>query len=170
MAKVNIPLSEAVYGINDLMCSNTNPEQFITFFTAILDPEQKQLTYVNAGHNPPRIIRADGTIVELDTGGPLLGVLENTEYLEETLPIEDGDLLIAFTDGVSEAMNTSGEEFGEHRIVELIHPIINESPATILEKLELEVTAFRGDQPLGDDFTVLLVKAGNGAIIPNNLP
>ena len=169
LAKVNISLSDAVAGINDLMCSNTNPEQFITFFAAILDPHQKKLTYVNAGHNPPRIIRTDGAIVELDTGGPLLGVLENTKYQEETLSIQDGDLLIAFTDGVSEAMNTSGEEFGEHRIVELIHPIINESPASILEKLELEVTAFRGEQPLEDDFTVLLVKAGNHLSVPTAL-
>lgn len=169
MAKVKISLKDAISSINDLMCLNTNPEQFVTFFTAILDPINKKLTYINAGHNPPRIIRTDGTIVELNTGGPVLGVLENAEYQEETLSIQDGDLLIAFTDGVSEAMNSKGEEFGEHRIVEFIHPIVNESPATILEKLEFEVTSFRGNQPLEDDFTILLVKAGNSTVAPSNL-
>jgi sigma-B regulation protein RsbU (phosphoserine phosphatase) len=164
MAKVKISLKDAISSINDLMCLNTNPEQFVTFFTAVLDPPHKKLTYINAGHNHPRIIRTDGSIVELNAGGPVLGVLENAEYHEETLSIQDGDLLIAFTDGVSEAMNAKGEEFGEHRIVEFIHPIVNESPAAILEKLEFEVTTFRGSQPLEDDFTILLVKAGNHTI------
>jgi sigma-B regulation protein RsbU (phosphoserine phosphatase) len=159
MAKAGVPLKDIVASINDLIDANTTTEQFVTFFAAIYHPTTKTLTSVNAGHNPPRIIRDDNTVTELQVGGPLLGVFAGAPYEEETVTMKDGDLLIAFTDGVSEAMNNRDQEFGEDRIIEIAQRIHREPPGTILQVLEKEVAAFRGNRPLEDDFTLLLVKA-----------
>ncbi len=156
MAKVGVPLREMIAGINDIIHGNTPVEQFITFFAAVYDPTAKSLTYVNAGHNPPRLIRADGSHRELGVGGPILGVVPGTPFEEETVALSEGDLLLAFTDGVSEAMNEDEEEFGEERIVDVVRPLRGGPPEQALDRVEREVTDFLAGQPLGDDFTLLI--------------
>ncbi|MCK4303953.1 MAG: SpoIIE family protein phosphatase, partial [Candidatus Eisenbacteria sp.] len=136
MVRVGVPLGEMVGGINDIIHANTPIEQFITFFAAVFDPARHSLTFVNAGHNPPRLVRADGSHSELNPVGPILGVFPGLEFAEQSVAMVPGDLLVAFTDGVSEAMNEDDDEFGEERIVEAIAPHHEESPARLLEVIE----------------------------------
>jgi len=160
MSKVNVTMLDLVSGINALICENTDPDQYVTFFAASFDPKTSRLTYINAGHNPPRVIRANGEIKELWVGGTVLGFLPDTAYQEGTIDLAPGDSMTAFTDGVSEAMNERDEEFGERRIVEIVQRTRGETPETILQTIENEVAAFRGERRLEDDFTLLIVKAG----------
>ena len=158
MARVGVPLPEMVGGINDIIHANTRVEQFITFFAAIFDPRTRELSFVNAGHNPPRLVHPDGSAAAMDPVGPILGVFPGLEFPEQKVTLEPGDLLIAFTDGVSEAMNADDEDFGEERIVEVVAPRREEPPESLLTRIEEAVDAFRGARPLGDDYTLLLAR------------
>lgn len=158
MARVGVPLGEMVGGINDIIHANTRVEQFITFFAAIYDPATRELRFVNAGHNPPRLIRALGGASALDPVGPILGVFPGLRFAEQSVTLAPGDLLIAFTDGVSEAMNAADEDFGEARIVEVATPRRQEAPAQVMAAIEQAVTAFRGERALLDDYTLLLAR------------
>jgi len=160
MSKVNVTLLDLVSGINALICENTDLDQYVTFFAASFDPKTSRLTYINGGHNPPRVVRANGEIKELWVGGTVLGFLPETAYQEGTIDLAPGDSMIAFTDGVSEAMNERDEEFGERRIVEIVQRTRHEAPESVLQAIETEVAAFRGERRLEDDFTLLIVKAG----------
>jgi serine phosphatase RsbU (regulator of sigma subunit) len=155
---VNIPLAEVVGRINDLIFRNTPPEQFITFFAAVYDPESHRLTYVNAGHNPPLVLREAGTIEALEEGGLVLGIVPGIVYQQATVVLESGDLLLMYTDGVSEAMNSEEEEYGELRMAECIESQRLQAARAALDFLESEVLAFHGDAPLEDDFTLLLAR------------
>ena len=110
---MGIPLSDVVLRINDLIHRNTPPEQFITFFVGIFNPKTREFTYVNAGHNPPMLFRCGTGIETLDVGGLLLGTFTGIAYQQATVTLEPDDVLLLYTDGVSEAMNEAEEEFGE---------------------------------------------------------
>ncbi len=161
MARVGVPLGEMVGGINDIIHANTPVEQFITFFAAAYDPSKRELTFVNAGHNPPRVVGADDSVSDLDPVGPILGVFPGLEFGEQTVTLKPGDLLITFTDGVSEAMNAAGDDFGEEAIVEAVMPHRNETPERLLTVIRESVDAFRGETPLGDDYTLVVARVEN---------
>ncbi len=158
MARVGVPLGEMVGGINDLIHANTPVEQFITFFVAVYDPGTGLLTFVNAGHNPPRIIGEGGAVSELDPVGPILGVFPGLEFGEQSVTVKPGDLLVAFTDGVSEAMNAADEDFGEDRISDAVIPNMTDSPERLLEVIRNAVDDFRGEVELMDDYTLLVAR------------
>jgi serine phosphatase RsbU (regulator of sigma subunit) len=158
MARVGVPLGEMVGGINDIIHANTRVEQFITFFAAIYEPATRELRFVNAGHNPPRVIHADGSASALDPVGPILGVFPGLTFAEQSVAMAPGDLLIAFTDGVSEAMNAADEDFSEERIVTVAVPLRGGPPAPVLAAIEAAVTAFRGERDLLDDYTLLVAR------------
>ena len=152
---VGAPLCEVVGRINELIVSNTTPEDYITFFAAIFDPRQRTLTYVNAGHNPPLLRRAGGLIEALDVGGLILGFMGEVNYEQATVALAPGDLLLLYTDGVSEAMNAAEEEFGETRLRAFMEQHNGHPPAEALTLLEREVLQFHGHAALEDDFTLL---------------
>jgi serine phosphatase RsbU (regulator of sigma subunit) len=154
----DINVSNVVSRINDLIHSNTAPDQFITFFAGIFDSENKTFSYVNAGHNPPMILRSTGGIEMMDKGGLLLGVMPNVAYEQDTVNLQTNDLLFLYTDGVSEAENANGEMYGEERIQAVISEYKNQEPDMILSKLEEEVQDFIAEVPLSDDFTTLIAK------------
>jgi serine phosphatase RsbU (regulator of sigma subunit) len=155
---VGVPPGGVVARINDLIFRNTPPEQFITFFVAVYDPHSRWLTYVNAGHNPPMLLRQSGTIETLEEGGLVLGTVPGIVYDQATVILEPGDLLLMYTDGVSEAMNAGEEEYGETRMAECVVGRRQEDPRRMLDVLEEQVLAFHGDAPLEDDFTLLLAR------------
>ncbi|MCC6476306.1 SpoIIE family protein phosphatase [bacterium] len=156
--EIGIPLSRAVERVNELIHRNTPPEQYITFVAAIFDPAHNELTYVNAGHNPPFIIRASGHIDELPATGLILGALPGMKYEQDTMRLFEGDTLVMFTDGVSEPMNSGDEEFGEPRIRELVAQCRTCSPAELIERIESAVNSFCGRVPYEDDSTLLVVR------------
>lgn len=170
MALVGVPLGEMVGGINDIIHANTPVEQFITFFAAIYDPDRRELSFVNAGHNPPRVVGAGGAIRELDPVGPILGVFPGLDFGEAVIGLAPGDLLVAFTDGVSEAMNVEDEGFGEARISAAVLPHYEESPARLLEVIREAVDGFRGERELLDDYTLLVARVKATAAPKENAP
>ena len=151
-------LSAIIGQINDLIHRNTPPGQFITFFVAIYKNSAKTITYVNAGHNPPLLMRPSGEIITLDQGGLLLGALPNMPYAQDTVRLEVGDIMFLYTDGVSEAENAAGEMFEESRIKELLLKHRGRPAGEILSTLESEVQSFIGEVPLADDFTTLVAR------------
>jgi sigma-B regulation protein RsbU (phosphoserine phosphatase) len=154
----NISLAEIVAKINRLIHRNSQPEQFITFFVALYDPQTKTLKYVNAGHNPPLVARRGQECEELLSGGILLGAVPEMVYEEAVVKLYSGDILFMYTDGLSEATNVSDEMFGEERIKKFLCANIEQPPERLLQLLEEEVARFAGNKPLADDFTLLAAK------------
>jgi sigma-B regulation protein RsbU (phosphoserine phosphatase) len=155
---VGVKLSDAVARINDLIHRNTSPEQYITFIVGVFNSATSEFVYVNAGHNSPIVIRANGETELLETGGLILGCLPGVAYEEGVVRLNSGDLLFMFTDGVSEAMNDDNEEFGEDRIRDFIVVHRTLSPSDILSQLEEAVNHFCGREPNEDDSTVLIAR------------
>jgi sigma-B regulation protein RsbU (phosphoserine phosphatase) len=151
-------LADMVARVNNLIHRNTKADQFITFFVGVYDNAVSTFTYVNAGHNPPYVMRADNQIEELDKGGLILGAMPNMPYEQGTVALANGDLICLFTDGVSEAENAAGDMFGEDRIKQFLINNANLPVDEILHTLETEVEKFIEDVPLADDFTALLAR------------
>ncbi|HEX2865809.1 MAG TPA: PP2C family protein-serine/threonine phosphatase [Ignavibacteriales bacterium] len=153
-----LALNKATDMINDLISENTAMGNFITFFWGVLNDETGSLTYVNAGHNPPLLIR-DGKILKLTKGGMILGVMKTmVPYISETVELQAGDILVLFTDGVTEAMNKNMEEFTDEKLEELALGLKNESADEILQKIRTEVERFVAGANQSDDITLLTVK------------
>ena len=113
-------LSDAMARINRTVCQNVPSNKYVTFFLAALDPASGRLAFVNAGHNPPLLVRKDGSVERLATGGLVLGLFENVVYEEGSVGIERGDTLVAYSDGVTETWSPEDEEFGEEKLTALV--------------------------------------------------
>jgi serine phosphatase RsbU (regulator of sigma subunit) len=156
--EMGVSLSESAEKINALVYDNTPPELFITFFMASIDPVSGKVCYVNAGHNPPLLARASGGTERLCEGGLLFGVMRNASYEEGHTVLNSGDTLLMYTDGVTEAMNPSEEEFGEERIASILLEKTDQTLEEILCRIECSVEQFQGSSSYADDFTILAVK------------
>lgn len=156
--RMSAQLDAVVASVNDLICQNTSPEQYITFFVAVFDSATRTLSYVNAGHNAPMLLRTDARVELLGEGGPVLGCLPGMAYVQESVPLNGGDLLLAYTDGASEAMNSQDEEFGEKRILQCLEKGKTCTARELLERLETETVTHHGSAAFEDDFTLLLVR------------
>jgi phosphoserine phosphatase RsbU/P len=160
IAPLDITIAEATARVNNLIFDNTSADKFITFFWAILDIKEKIFKYVNAGHNPPFLIRSDGSIERLEKGGMILGVLRSVNlYEHDIVPLRPGDCVMLFTDGVSEAMNQAREEFGEERLGSILMDARGQSAEAILDTTIRAVTEYAGSASQSDDITALVVKA-----------
>jgi phosphoserine phosphatase RsbU/P len=122
----------------------------------VLDPTGK-LIYCNAGHNPPLVIGSNG-VRRLERGGPIVGLFEGASYEEETIQLATGDWLIVFSDGISEAMSASGEEYGEARIIECVQRSATLDPPRLLEALFSDVREFTRGAPQSDDITAMVLR------------
>jgi phosphoserine phosphatase RsbU/P len=181
----NGQMTELIASMNRLLCESTGANNYATFFYALLDWKARRLTYVNAGHNPPILIRAgarasavsavNGVISEngsvssllslsenhvslLTTGGPVIGLLENCAYENCVIDLSSGDVLVAYTDGLSEARNPEGEEFGEERLTQLVSAISGLSADEMRERIIENVRDWQQDAPQHDDMTMVIVK------------
>jgi len=119
-AAADVSPGELCSRINSIMCRNTTERHFITLFYGLFDLQKHSLTYSNAGHNPPLIIGRDTTVLSLAEGGGVLGVFPDQVFQEHTMEMVPGDRLVLFTDGLVEARNEAGEEFGERRLRDLL--------------------------------------------------
>lgn len=158
ICKQNLPLAEATNLMNDLVAENTTMGSFITFFWALFENNEKRFTYVNAGHNPPLLVR-NGKIDKLKKGGMILGVLPTTvPYLSETVQLESDDAIVLFTDGITEAMNKSGEEFTDERLERIVMSNYKNQCQTILDEIKINVGQFTLGAEQSDDITCLVIK------------
>jgi phosphoserine phosphatase RsbU/P len=156
LASDGISPKELTEKANRVMWRNTTEAKFITFFYARLDAGARILQYTNAGHNAPILTRTDGTQTRLEEGGVILGAFQEVAYGQGEIELRPGDRLVMFTDGVSEAVNGEGEEFGEERIVEVSLRHRQLSAEALHHTLLNLVTEFCGDE-FEDDATVLVV-------------
>jgi len=142
--------------VNSVMCENTVTHRFITCFYALLDAQNKTLSYTNAGHCPPMLIRG-GECLRLKEGGPVLGVFPREPYVDADLCLQSGDCLVLFTDGVTEARNASGKEFGEDRLQELLISGCKLSAADLRDRIMGAVNEY-SDGEVYDDATLMVVR------------
>src|SRR5262249_55708375 len=132
--------------------------RFLTTFYGMMAPDGS-FTYCNAGHNPPIVASPSGTR-RLETGGMVLGVFENAPFEEETVRLQRGDSIIAFSDGVTEALNPAGEEFGDPRLLASVEKHAAGSPQQMVDGILGDLHEFCGDATQVDDVTIVLVRYG----------
>jgi len=145
--------------LNRLMCASMDSRSYVTFFYVVYNSMKPSLTYVNAGHNPPLMFRAGvKEPVRLSTGGMVVGLFPEAEYSQETIELEPSDVLICYTDGISEAVNLDGEEFGEERLSRLVARNCERNASGILEELLNELSTFCEGTTPQDDQTALVAK------------
>lgn len=152
------PLAELVTAVNIYLANNTPANRFITFFVAELDPATGELTYINAGHNPPLIGRADGSLELVESGGLPLGLMDFAEYETGHAQLNSGDVLFIYSDGVSEANNIDEDEFGMERLQNVIKSNVGRSASGIRDKVESALSDFTGTAAPNDDITLVIVK------------
>jgi len=203
---VGVSLTDLVSSMNRLLHKSTGPSSYATFFYAEFDEQTGRLTYVNAGHNAPMLVRAgsavparaaaqDNLVIEtneeavdslvramsvgvggeaapllidvdagkdsirrLSKGGRVIGLFDGGEYEQESIQMQSGDVLIAFTDGITEAINLSGEEFGEARLRKVVLDSEHRSAQVMTEEVVKSVRAWSGDLPQQDDLTLVIMK------------
>jgi sigma-B regulation protein RsbU (phosphoserine phosphatase) len=142
--------------LNSIVYRNTESDRFITFFYAHLQGPARRLTYVNAGHNAPFVVRSDGSHERLREGGTVLGVFDGRDYEMGSTQLLAGDRLVLFTDGVTEACNPAGEEFGEARLLRLLHLHHTLAADELQAKILTVVAEFSGGR-WQDDATLLVL-------------
>lgn len=150
LAKLMAKVSHLVY---EASASN----RYATFFFGTYDPQSRILQYVNAGHNPPLILRGDSGILKLDPCGPVIGLLTDTNYEQQRIVLEPGDILLTYTDGISEAMSSTEEEWGEDRLEAAARQSSGTADA-VLKAIFEEVDHFTAGTPQYDDMTLLVMK------------
>jgi sigma-B regulation protein RsbU (phosphoserine phosphatase) len=186
-------VTDLVHSMNSLLYGATAANSYATFFYAQFDEQTRQLTYVNAGHNPPLLIRksderdvprntfshtnhasafGSGTAAVLElpseqgaggeqwltTGGPVIGIFERCDYEQETLSLRAGDVLIAYTDGVTEALNPAGEEYGEAQLRDEVSSCAEQTAQQITNCLVAKLRDWCKDMPQHDDITLVVMK------------
>jgi sigma-B regulation protein RsbU (phosphoserine phosphatase) len=145
--------------LNSIVYRNTESDRFITFFYAQLDAPARRLTYVNAGHNAPFVVRSDGSHERLREGGTVLGVFDSRNFEMGSVQLSEGDRVILFTDGVTEACGLEGEEFGEARLLRFLKDHLKLSADDLQARILKEVATFSGGR-WQDDATLLVLAVG----------
>lgn len=151
-------LEQTVKSVNEYLAENTPANRFVTLFIAELDPATGVLNYINAGHNPPLVGHIDGTVKLLESGGFPLGIIPMAEFELGTTRLEPNEALIVYSDGVSEANNLQGDEFGMERLTQVVSRNLKSSAAGLRDKVESALSAFTQTAPANDDITLVIVK------------
>ena len=149
---------ELCHRLNRILCELTPVSKFISFFYAILDSREKRLTYCNAGHNPPLLVRAEGTSTELTAAGAVLGQFPDWRYEQSDVQIGSGDTLLLFTDGLVEACNADEESFGEDNVLRIVRENPNSSAHDLMRILMRAASQHCGEN-LQDDASLIVLKA-----------
>jgi serine phosphatase RsbU (regulator of sigma subunit) len=144
--------------LNSDMIGRVGEGRFITFFYFILDPRENTISYSNAGHNPPLLCKHTGEISELKVSGVPLGILPEINYETSQAQLEPGDVLLVYSDGISECMNEEGDLFGEERLQEVLAQSAQNDAHGIRGAIFSAVDTFRQDQPYSDDMTLIVLK------------
>lgn len=156
-----VSIASLVKMLNRLICGSVSTSRYVTFFYAELNRRTGRVRFVNAGHNPPVLLvrkSETGNTHLLNAGGPVLGVFPDAQFEEGSFELQSGDLLVAYTDGLTEAMNSAGEEFGEERLCAAIAGLNEGTAKDALDQLVHQVTTWSKGTRQHDDITVLVLK------------
>jgi sigma-B regulation protein RsbU (phosphoserine phosphatase) len=150
--------AKAMAAANDIIMNDSKAGMFVTLFYGVISEKDRTLTYANAGHNPPLLRRRDGSMEELVPTGMALGVAEHQLYEARTVAIGPEDVLLLYTDGVTEAVDPRTEMFGEERLIEIIRHNAALPPGVLLDKILFSVQEFSQGAPQFDDITLMAIK------------
>ncbi len=153
-------LAELMNRVNSLVLDASSANHYATLFYAAYDPLSRRLSYVNAGHNPPVILRKSGAgceVFRLETGGPVIGLLRRP-YQQESFALEPGDLIVLFTDGISESMNARDEEWGEERLIEFAKTCHGLPALEAMTRIMAAAEAFAAGASQHDDMTLVVLR------------
>jgi phosphoserine phosphatase RsbU/P len=150
-------LAKLMYNVNRLIFETSPANRYATFFYAQFEPLARQLTYVNGGHNPPMVFR-NGEVLRLEDGGPVVGLFKTASYSQSGVILESGDVLLLYTDGISEAMNASDEEWGEERMIEAVRACQCRPSLEVIDELMRAADGFAAGAPQHDDMTIMVIK------------
>jgi phosphoserine phosphatase RsbU/P len=151
-------LDQAISSVNEYLAENTPTNRFVTLFAAELDPATGILRYINAGHNPPLVGKADGSVAQLSSGGFPLGIIAGAEFEIGEMRLDPSEVLVIYSDGVSEANNIAGEEFGMDRLISVVKSNMKASASGLRDKVESALSAFTQTAPANDDITLVIAK------------
>lgn len=157
-AEIDGAVARKMTNINRQLCQSTESNRFATLFLALYEDRTRRLRYTNAGHNAPLLIRVDGSVERLTAGGMMAGAFEWATYEEESAALDPGDVLLIFSDGISEAENEAGEEYGEERLSRFAVANRELTPDELRHAVFAEVDAWSGKKERGDDQTLVIVK------------
>jgi len=158
-ATTPLAISAMLCNINSLLFRSTALQQFATFFLARIEAHGLKMTFSNAGHNWPVVLKPNGERVFLERGGTVLGILESVDFEEAQVSLSPGDLVVCYTDGISEATNADGEQFGEHRLCEFVERLPRDLGAREIAERSLEaLREFLGEVEAQDDITLLVLR------------
>jgi phosphoserine phosphatase RsbU/P len=151
-------LGACMMRLNKSTCAKCPSNRFITFFLSVLDPATGDLAFANAGHNPPIIVHASGAAEMVEGGGPVLGILPIAPYSELHVHLGVGDMLVIYSDGVTEATNPKEEEYGEERFIEVLKAHRREPARAIVDVVTQSLAAWSAGSPPADDVTLMVAK------------
>jgi len=154
-------ISKILYNLNKNIANSTSSEKYATLFYGEFDPVRCEFSYSNAGHNSPVVVRADGTYQTLAVGGVVIGAFSGMKFAHETIRLNRNDLILFYTDGVSEAMNMNSIEYGEQRIINYITEKRHLSADDILDGMIADIKIFDESDPPRDDTTAIILKILN---------
>ncbi len=150
-------IAELMSNVNRLVCDATPENRYATFFYGQFDPATRRLIYVNGGHNPPILLRG-AEVLRLEKGGPPIGLFRFSRYEQDEIDLLPGDLLVLFTDGISEAENSSEEEWGEAALIETARACSRFAPAETISRIMRAADAFASGAPQHDDMTLVVAR------------
>ena len=150
---------DCMTSVNDLVCGESVDGMFVTVFYGRLNIKTGEIDYSNAGHNPPYVVHANGKVEMVPPqGNMVLGAVENFQYRNDKITLEKGDMLFTFTDGVTEAMNRDGEQFGEERLEKLLAKCGGKTSQETIDTVRAAVAEWAGETEQSDDVTMLVIK------------
>jgi sigma-B regulation protein RsbU (phosphoserine phosphatase) len=162
LVPVNKSPAEVMRQVHKLFIHNIRFETFVTFFIGAFDSSTKTLTFCNAGHLPPLILRntksKEGSPVMLHPTGAAIGLIEEAEFGEKTIELQNGDLLVLYTDGVTEALNLQNQEFGRERLTVLSRQVNTLPVKEVVQEIRQALEEFSEGKPLADDTTLVVCR------------
>jgi sigma-B regulation protein RsbU (phosphoserine phosphatase) len=151
-------IGEVMSEINQYIFENSPPNKFLTLFYGELDPENGTLIYSNGGHNAPMLVRTSGEVERLDKGGLPIGMMQGVSYQEGTIVFNPGDVLVIYSDGITESINERDEEFDEDRLIEVVKNNLGRSASGVRDRIDEALSRFVGTTAPVDDMTLMIIK------------
>src|SRR5215471_173751 len=156
-------ISEVMGEINQYIFENSPSNKFLTLFYGDVDPEKGTFNYSNGGHNAPIFVRSSGEVERLDKGGLPIGMMQVSVYQEESVVFEPGDVLVIYSDGITESINERDEEFDEERLIDVVKNNLGRSASGIRDRIDEGLSRFVGTTAPVDDMTLMIIKRTDGA-------
>jgi serine phosphatase RsbU (regulator of sigma subunit) len=162
-------ISEVMGEINEYIFENSPPNKYLTLFYGELDPQTGVLAYSNGGHNAPMLVRSTGEVERLDKGGLPIGMMQDVKYQEGSVKFNVGDVLVIYSDGITESVNERDEEFDEDRLIEVLKNNLNRSASGIRDRIDEALSRFVGTAAPVDDMTLMIIKRTNAGLEDSDL-